>query len=476
MTKGSPGLLKSTFWYGAGNLVVRLINFALLPLYSNLISVDQFGVYSLLMSVYSVAAVLYNIGMPSSLTNFYLKESDQRRRKVIFSSVINTVGILGLFLTLTAIISSRFLANGILGEEKFQLLIQLVFIALFVDTVSMFILQLYKTLEQSKRVVIFMFLGAILNLAMNVWLVYGLRMDIYGIIISQLFSSGLVLILMLPDTKNYYVFAIENEILKKILLFSIPLFLSGLFAAGIDVADRFILNFLLGKKQVGEYSFAYRIALITNIFVISFRTAWMPYAINRWKENNYKEIFGKTFLKLLAAGVFILIAVSFFAEDLFKLKILGTYLFNPEYRNGLVILPFVVLGYIFSSLAAFYSVYPFVSNKSYHFLISDGIGLIINLVLNFILIPLIGLLGAGIATCLSFMIMSFYLYLISKNKIKIDYLIKENFVIALVGSCFTITGLIVNNFWLQINLLILFLLITQYAVKLSLPKLFSFSK
>ena len=325
------------------------------------------------------------------------------------------------------------MTQKILGSNEYVSLFILLFVIIFLETVSNYILQLFKTQELSKKVVFYLFMGAVINLLLNIWFVYGLRMGIKGIIYAHLLTSLLVFILLLPLIKDAYTFRIDRKILNSTILFSLPLFISGLFASGMDVADRFILDHFLGTKEVGEYSFAYRLAMITNIFVISFRAAWTPYALNRYRENNYPENFGKILVKVLAIGAFILLAVSFFADDLFNIKLLGKNLFNSAYQNGLVILPFIVVGYIFSSLASFYSVYPFVSNKSYHFLISDGIGLIVNLVLNFILIPSMGLIGAGIATCCSFLFSAGYLYIISKDKIKIIYQKKELILIILAG-------------------------------------------
>ena len=93
------GLFEATAWYGIGNLFVRLVGFVLLPLYSNLISVEQFGIYSLMMSTYAIAGVFYQFGMNASLTNFYLKENDESTKKIIFSTVINSIIFLGLILS-----------------------------------------------------------------------------------------------------------------------------------------------------------------------------------------------------------------------------------------------------------------------------------------------------------------------------------------------------------------------------------------
>jgi O-antigen/teichoic acid export membrane protein len=297
-------------------------------------------------------------------------------------------------------------------------------------------------------------------------------MGIKGIIYAHLLTSFLVFVLLLPLIKHSYTFTIDKEILLSTFLFALPLFISGIFASGMDVADRFILDHFLGKKEVGEYSFAYRLAMITNIFVISFRAAWTPYALNHYKDKNYQENFGMILIKVLAIGAFILLTVSFFADDLFDIKLLGKNLFSPEYKNGLIILPFVVVGYIFSSLASFYSVYPFVSNKSYHFLISDGIGLTINLVFNFILIPSIGLVGAGISTCISFFISAGYLYFISKEKIGIAYQKKAMIMTILAGTLILILGITYNSIVLQIALVMVYLLIVEFVLKIKISKLF----
>ncbi len=466
------GLFEATAWYGIGNLFVRVVGFILLPLYSNLIPVEQFGIYSLMMSTYAIAGVFYQFGMITSLTNFYLKESDTSRRKIIFSTVINSIIILGIVLTIIAFLISPFLTQKVLGSNEYFSLFILLFVIIFLETISNYILQLFKTLELSKKVVIYLFVSAVVNLLLNIWFVYGLGMGIKGIIYAHLLTSFLVFVLLLPLIKHSYTFSINKKILLSTFLFALPLFISGIFSSGMDVADRFILDHFLGKKEVGEYSFAYRLAMITNIFVISFRAAWTPYALNHYRDKNYQEDFGKILIKVLAIGAFILLTVSFFADDLFEVKLLGKNLFSPVYKNGLIILPFVVVGYIFSSLASFYSVYPFVSKKSYHFLISDGIGLATNLVLNFVLIPLLGLLGAGISTCISFFISAGYLYLISEGKIEIAYQKKEMIVTILAGTSILILGIVFNYFVLQIALVLIYLLIVEYVLKIKISKLF----
>ena len=83
-----PGLSYSTFLYGLGNLFVRSINFILLPLYSNLITTEEFGNYSLIMSFYAIASVFYQAGLSSGLTGFYIQKKNYSGKE-IFSTIFN---------------------------------------------------------------------------------------------------------------------------------------------------------------------------------------------------------------------------------------------------------------------------------------------------------------------------------------------------------------------------------------------------
>lgn len=464
-------LFGATAWYGMGNLFVRFVGIILLPLYSNLIPVEEFGIYSLLMSIYAVSSVFYQFGMNSALTNFYLKESEESKRNVVFSTIINSIILLGIFLSIIAWLITPLLSHKILDSNKYEYLLAALFIIILIETISSFVLQLLRTQELARKVVAFLSLGAILNFVFNLWFVYGLRMQIKGILYAQLISALFVLVILLSFVRKSYHLKIDKSILSAVVLFSIPLFLSGLFSSGIEVADRFLIKYFFSNKEVGEYSFAYRLAMVTNIFVISFRAAWTPYSLNRYKQSDSAEDFGKILVKIIVIGTLILFTVSFFVDDLFNIKLLGKYLFNSDYKNGLIIIPFIVLGYIFSSIASFYSIYPFVSNKSYHFLISDGIGLAANLILNIILIPKFGLIGAGISTCISFLISAAYLFVISKDKVKIIYQKKQLIVLIISGLLFLAVGFVINNLIVQIGLVAAYLLMVEFITQIKLTKL-----
>ncbi|MCJ7647307.1 MAG: oligosaccharide flippase family protein [Candidatus Lokiarchaeota archaeon] len=471
----NSSLSKSVAWYGFGNLFIRSLSFILLPLYSNLISTEEFGDFALLMSVYAIGVVLYQFGMQSALNKFFIEEKSEDKKKLIFSSVFNSILLLGIIFTIILWFTAPQFSLLIFDSTKFSYLLILIVITILIETLTFFILFLLKTKELAKRAVTYTIIGGITNLFLNIILVYQYRLGVPGIILSQLVAGAILLFLLINVIREDYIPKIDGEIFKAIFKFSSPLLLANLLTAGVNVADRFILNNLMGRDEVGIYSFSYRIAIVMNVFVASFSTAWNPHSLNLFYSNDYKQAFGKTLTKLIALSCVLLLIVSLFARHLFDLYLFNIAIFNPAYKAGVVIIPLVMIGYIFSGISTFYTVYPYVSNKTFHFLISDAIAFSTNIILNFILIPRIGLLGAAFATAIGFLCGAAYLFFISRAEIKIEYQTRDLLIIIIVALGILFIGLNIKNLFVDIFLILVYLVTLHYFAKIKINQIFKFS-
>ncbi len=473
--QNSKSLSGSTIWYSFGNFVVRSMSFILLPLYSHLISTNDFGIYSLLMSFYAIAAVFFQSGMQNALMKYYLETPDIDQKKKIFSSIINSIFALGVLFTFTGILFSKEISQLVLGASQYSKLTALLFISLFLDTLGYFGLHLLKTQVKAKKVVSYSLASAVINLILNIVFVYSLKMGVEGIFLAQIISSLFLIIFLLKDMFADYKLTIDIDFIKKAVIFSLPIIIGGILSSAVDVCDRFFLNIFTDKNTVGIYSLSYRIAIVMNVFVISFRTAWIPHALNLYKTSGSEEILGKTYLKLLSIGFLILIAVTLFAPFLFNLKLFNVFLLDKNYEPGLIILPFILFGYLINGIIAFYSLYPFISNKSYHFLISDGSAFVVNILLNLILIPAMGMLGAAVATTAAFFIGALYLYIVSVNKINIIYPVKEILQLIFITAVVFVSGILYKSFYVDIVLIIIYLVIISRVAKIKMTGLLKLS-
>jgi len=322
-----------------------------------------------------------------------------------------------------------------------SVLIRYIIWILFVDTLFYTILHLIKTQEKSQKVDYYTSISAVFNLVFNLFFVYYQHNGVLGIMQAQLLSGIFSVFIIIPVLKNYLKLKMEKEALVKLLIFSLPLLISGLLSTFVDIIDRFLLDKFLDKTAVGLYSFSYRIAMVMNLFVISFRTAWTPYSLRLYKKStDLSYSLGLSFSKLLATSILIFLITNCFIDDLFRFKVSDFSILNIAYVGGIPIIPVVMIGYLFSGLSSFYSVYPYVANKSYHFLVSDLIAFIVNIVLNIILIPQMNLMGAALATMISFIAGCIYLFIISRS-IEIYYQRTEIIVFIIFGAlAFIITN------------------------------------
>ncbi|MCX6150165.1 MAG: oligosaccharide flippase family protein [Ignavibacteriales bacterium] len=460
-------LFRSTFLYTIGNIFSRSLSFLLLPLYSYLIPIGEFGNYSLIMSAYVILAAIYQGGLHAGFSKVYFEKSDEEYRKYIFSTLMNSILIFSLAISILLSFFTKEISSLILNNaDRFDIILISIWM-LFFDNLFYTVLHLLKSKEQAKRVIYYSSYSAIINLIFNIVLVFFLHHGIKGIFEAQLISGIFSLFIVLPVLKENYHFKIDNPLLKKILLFSAPLLLSGILSTLVDVADRFLLNNLMDKEAVGLYSFAYRIALIMNVFIISFRTAWTPYSLRVYKtEPKYAEYFGANLTKLIAISFLIFLFVSLLADDLFSAKVYHLSLLNPKYIGGIGIIPFIMLGYIFSGLVSYYSVYPYLSGKSYHFLISDGIAFVSNIVFNLLLIPVWHLTGAALATTLSFAFSFLYMMIVSKG-IKTEFQKIEIASIVSLGVIFFFIGSYFNMFLVDVALLLSYFYLINSILKLN---------
>lgn len=474
--QAKPSVFKSTAWYGAGNLIFRAVNFLLLPLYSQVLSTAEFGNYALIMAFYSIALIFYQAGFGIGFTKFYLDADSEEKRKTVLSSILNTVFFLSVILSTIGLFFTNQISFLLLGSSAFSQLFFVVFVSLFFENISYFLLYYFKTLERSKFVVLITTVSSSVNFILNILLVYYLSLGVQGIFIAQLAAGAVIVFVLIPLVLKDYIILIDKELIKKVFKFSAPLFIGSIFAVLLEVIDRYFIDYFLNTSEVGIYSFSYRIALVMNLFVISFRTAWAPRAINNYKEGNYSDDFGKIFTKLIASTLLVFIVVSLFAGDLFNTKVFGYDVFSESYRPGIEIIPIVLLAYLFSGFTSFYSVYPLVTGKSKHFLISDICALVINVVLNILLIKPLGIMGAAVATLVGVSFNTIYLWLISKNNIKINYEMKNVIVIIISGLMCFVAAFYINMLWVDIVLITAFVFVIKYILGINIAKLLSFIK
>ena len=203
----------------------------------------------------------------------------------------------------------------------------------------------------------------------------------------------------------------------------------------IELSDRYFIEYFLDTSQVGIYSAGYKLGMFMLLVVMGFNMAWQPFFLQKFSsvsERNQSINNISSYFYLLM--IFIWMNLIFWIPLFMNLEFFGHTLFNSSYFESLRIVPIVSLSYFFHGLYHLQLPALYNYNETKWVMYIRGLGALINIIGNIILIPLFHLQGAGVSTLLSFISMSVFIYFINK---KFDT-IKYNGIVFISG-CFFIS-------------------------------------
>jgi O-antigen/teichoic acid export membrane protein len=413
-------LTKDTAIYGISTMLGRFLNFILVPFYTNVFAPSDYGVVILIYSYIAIFNIIFIYGMDAAFLKFaaFKDIGDEKDNfSTPFLSVLATsVLFCGMIILLKTPIASFVELNSNLNY-----LITLSALILFFDanTVISF---LKLRLERKAKLFSFIKVISILfNILLNVFLILKLKWGIEAIFISNLVASILSFILLIPTLVKNFKFSFHSVLFKRLLKFGLPYLPAGLGMMLVQVIDVPILEKLTDVKTVGIYKANYKLGIFMMLFVNMFQYAWQPFFLTNAKEENAKEIFSKVLTYFSIVGSLMLVLLSLFISDIVKINFAGFSIIGAKYWEGLYIVPVILLAYLFNGLYVVFSAGIYIEEKSIYAPIVTGLGALTNVVANYILIPQLNIMGAAIATLLSYVVMATGYYIVTQKFYKINY-------------------------------------------------------
>jgi O-antigen/teichoic acid export membrane protein len=221
--------------------------------------------------------------------------------------------------------------------------------------------------------------------------------------LSNLLANGITLLILLP-TYQFSFRNIDFKIIGVMLLYSYPIVLSGLAGMINDVGDKIFLDFFIednfeGNYAIGVYGANYKIATLMIIFIQMIKYAAEPFFFRISDQSDHKQIYAQVTKTFVYTGLLIFIGIIGYI-DLFK------YFIDVEYRVGLNIVPFVLLGNFFFGVFYNVSIWYKITDKTRFGMYFTFVGATITILLNALLVPKYGYMGAAIATLACFVSMA----------------------------------------------------------------------
>lgn len=388
-------LIKNIVYFGLGTIGTKLISFIMVPLYTGVLTTAEYGIIDLVMTVSLVICPILTMNIHESVLRFLLDANSDTRAIMSFSYlIIFFAGIVSLI----AIPILGYIPE--LSEYK-----ELTYFYILTTAILPIFTMYLRGNEYMKQFVAVNIISTFSTALLNIVFLLYFKWRIDGYLLALIFSNVIVIFISFISghmLQNTFPFKRHKEMEKAMLKYSILLIPNSLLWWLISSSDRIMVNSFLGNAANGLYAVAYKIPSILNILSTIFLQAWQMLAIKDEKSND-KEEYANFILKSLIEIMFIGGAVM-----MLLIKPFMSIYVSEMYYSAWKCIPILVLAFIIQSISTFVATYYNVAKDSKGMLKSAVIGVIVNIPLNAMLIPWIGINGASIATCISYFVITIY--------------------------------------------------------------------
>jgi O-antigen/teichoic acid export membrane protein len=455
-------LSKDTAIYGISTILGRFLNFLLVPFYTYVFGRAEYGIVANIYSFIALLNIIYLYGFDVAFLRYSTNENIQTQKKyysTAFLTVFFTSIIFSIFIFFTY---EKYIDFIGITKDYSNLIIYMVII-LFLDSLSAIPFTNLRIQRKAKIFASYKFINILTNVIFNIVFIVFLKYGIEAVLISNILASFITLILLLVDISKFFNLTYDKDALKKFLKFGIAFVPAGLASMVVQVIDRPILQKLTNSDVVGLYQANYKLGIFMMLFVSVFQYAWQPFLIANSKEKDSKDIISKVLTYFLILGSVILISLTFLIYPLTTTKIFGKSLINYNYWSGLYIVPIVLLGYLFNGVYVVLSAGILIKEKTFLAPVITGLGALVNVISNLLLIPRYSILGAAFSTFFSYFVMSFGMFIANQHyyHIKFEYLkiIKIFFLIGIFLTLYyKFYNLFITNILLEILAILVFIL------------------
>jgi len=422
---------KETAIYGLSTVVGRLLNFLIVPFYANVLLPAENGVISNIYAYIAFAYVIFCYGMEPAYMRF-VSSLELGDKKQNFSVPFISLSISSIILSLVIHLNSAAFAS-LLGIDPSQhYFIRYAGWILCLDALAVIPFASLRMEQKAKRFAALKIFNIAINLLLNLGLILGFGMHAEGVFLANLLASGLTLLAMIGMVLRQLTFRFPARLYKEILKFGLPYIPAGLAGIAMQVIDRPIVKALTNDTTLGIYQLNYRLGIFMMLIVGMFDYAWRPFFLNHAKDADAKQLFAKVFTYFILGAMSIFLVISLFIEDIVRMKFFGKQFFPPIYWQGVEIVPWVLLAYVFTGAYVVFVVGVYLEKKTKYLPFVTGAGAVLNVGANFILIPKIGILGAALSTLFSYIVMAVGMYFASQRFYRVDY--EWNKVMKIAGS------------------------------------------
>lgn len=384
-------------YYAIGTFLQRIGAFILVPLYTSVLLISEYGALETVTVTYQVFMILVNFGLSNALIRFYHECRDNAEVfKMIRSSWVSVIVIsILLFIAVNPFFPA--LSSLLLKDKQSALLITLSYFWAVGGALNQQFFGFYRARQEARTYITLSIVYFILSTSLNIFFVRFLNLKVAGVLYGNLAVVwGINLIAFIKFFSRDQ--SLSFEWTKKLFSFGFPLLFGIISWLIMNSADRFFLAHYRDLSEVAVYGLGYKVGLIAQIAVVTpFQLAWAPYMFRKsaLSTENVREEFSRIFTYLVTGFSLVGLGIFLFSREIIFLFGSG------KYPQAAEVIPYILVSYIFTGVFYWGGSFLNLTKKT----IMSSIILVamaaINLLLDWLWIPYFGWQGAAWGTMLS---------------------------------------------------------------------------
>ncbi len=431
---------KNAVIYAIGNITLRASSFLLVPLYTHYLSVEDYGRLETLFVTIWILLIFMGLGMQPSIIRFYKENENTGEISKLLGTTLAVIGI-GIFtFSLVFVLAFGSFFREMLQSEMSAILIILVCFVATVECLATYFMAISRAQNNARK-----FASAAVSIAMLVILLTILFLPLFkqglpGILTARALGYTTIGVILLFSVLRHTSVQFSKAKVREVLSFGFPLIFaaSGWFI--LDASDRYFLAHFSGMSEVGIYALGYKLTFILlAVVVMPFELAYGPFVFANMKHPDFKKTMSRLFTYLVLTLVIVSYLIVLFSRD--AIKLIAPEEFNSAYLVTICVLP----ASAFSGIIYWASAQLHIVKKTYYIAIIIIGAALLNVMLNYALIPKHGWIGAAIATNISFLFASGVILVLGQLNFPVKLEFRRLGITAIILSILCLSYMITNK-------------------------------
>lgn len=402
-------LVKDTLIFAIGGIGSKLILFFLVPLYTNYLSTEEYGIADLIFTVSQFIIPFVGVVIHDAVVRFALSKNEKKEDVLLCSLVVWVIGS-----------AVTILATPLIGlykpiaKWKWHLCIYVI-----VNIFMIIELNYIKAKEQNKLYAIISIIQTLAMALFNILFIVIIPLGVDGYVLANIigtFIAAFGIFLFGNIFKDIRNAKFSTSLLKKMLIFSVPLVLNNVSWWAIHSANKIIVELALGASVLGIYTVATKIPSLINVLISIFQQSWGISSVKEIESSNDSKFYSNIF------NMFSFIAFLMSIGLILIIKPLMTIYVGESFIEAWRYIPLLLASATFSAISSYFVSLYSALKKSLNNMITTLIGAIANVVVSIVLVYYIGLWGAIVGTFVAYFILGIIRMIDATRfiKIKID--------------------------------------------------------